>query len=380
MKDEQSKGDSSRDDDEQSKHESSTNDQKSKEIKKQIGFVENCIEIDWLSSDLSELGVRSKRTLQRGELILYEKPFVNSLHKDNYNDYCYLCFKRLRFESQFPCRKCVQVNYCSLDCERTSWNRSHRLECGYIDLYQINELLEHHTKICSKLICSLFVECAMNKESMIKRIKESTKKTGRKLENNYESFAQLIEHPNQDKNNYSLISLLLIAFFNTRFKAECKSLFKSFFSEEELILVKLTVERHIRQIQVNALMITETDVKAKSKISDESTALEPFPVFDCVNIGIGIFTQLSLINHDCRPNLSISGFNDQSVLIKTNQKVNKQEWLCFSYGAHHLYQRLAKRKALLFDTYFFVSRLRALVIKRVSSNLKYKIFVLGLPL
>lgn len=331
---------------------------KTKLIKK-YAFAENCIEVDWLSSDLKELGIRSKRNLLKGEIILHEKPFVNSLHKENYNDYCYFCFKRLTFESQVPCRNCIQINYCCSDCETQSFDKFHKLECGYIDLYQINELLEHHTKICSKLICSLFVECDLNKEKMMNRIKQSTKKSGRKMEYNYESFAQLIQHQNHDKNNYSLISLLLIAFFNTRFKAECKSLFKSFFEESELIILKLTIERHIRQIQVNALMITETDIKPKSKINSEQSELEQFPIFESVNIGIGIFINLSLINHDCKPNLSISGFNNQSVLIKTNQNVNKQEWLCFSYGAHFNYQSVEKRKKLLWETYFFDCRCNA---------------------
>lgn len=323
------------------------------------GFVENCIEIDWLTGDLSELGVRARRDLAEGERILYERPFVNSLHKENYDDYCYRCFKKLSLESQFACRCCVQVNYCSLKCEARSWDKFHRIECGYIDLYQINELLEHHTKICSKLICGLFIDADLNKEKMMTRIKESTKKSGRKLEDNYESFAQLIEHHNQDKNNYSLISLLLCAFFNSRFKVQCKSLFKSFFEEDELVTLKLTIERHIRQIQVNALMITETDVKPKSKISSTEGVLEPFPIFESVNIGIGIFISLSLINHDCQPNLSISGFNDQRVLIKTNRKVGKPEWLCFSYGAHYQYQKISRRKTLLWETYFFDCRCAA---------------------
>ena len=319
------------------------------------GFVESCIEIDWLSSDLSELGVRSKRALPKGEIILNESPFVNSLHKDNYNDFCYLCFKKLNFESQIPCRHCIQVNYCGLNCEVKCWDKFHQIECGYLDLYLINELLEHHTKICSKLICNLFLECDLVKERMICRIKESTKKSGRKLENNYESFVQLIQHESQDKNNYSLISLLLIAFFNTRFKDISKSLFKSFFEEDELILLKLTIEKHIRQIQVNALMITEIDIKSKSQISssNDSSVIEPFPIFESTNLGIGIFICLSLINHDCKPNLSISGFNNQRVLIKTNQRVEKQEWICFSYGAHFNYQKVEKRLKLLYDTYFF---------------------------
>ena len=217
------------------------------------GFVENCIEIDWLTGDLSELGVRARRDLALGERVLYERPFVNSLHKENYSDYCYLCFKRLSFEVQFPCRCCIQVNYCSAECETRSWRKFHRIECGYIDLYQINELLEHHTKICSKLICGLFIDADFDKQKMIARIKDSTKKSGRKLEDTYESFAQLIEHHNQDKNNYSLISLLLCAFFNSRFKVQCKSLFKSFFEDDELITLKLTVEKHIRQIQVGGM-------------------------------------------------------------------------------------------------------------------------------
>lgn len=221
------------------------------------GFVENCIEIDWLTGDLSELGVRARRDLAQGERILYERPFVNSLHKENYDDFCYLCFKKLSFEVQFPCRCCVQVCYCSAECEARSWRKFHRIECGYIDLYQINELLEHHTKICSKLICGLFIDADLDKQKMIARIKDSTKKSGRKLEDSYESFAQLIEHHNQDKNNYSLISLLLCAFFNSRFKVQCKSLFKSFFEEDELITLKLTIEKHIRQIQVRQMNATK---------------------------------------------------------------------------------------------------------------------------
>ena len=100
-------------------------------------------------------------------------------------------------------------------------------------------------------------------------------------------------------------------------------------------------------------MITETDIKPKSRIVSNESGLEPFPIFKSVNIGIGIFISLSLINHDCQPNLSISGFNGQRVLIKSNRRVVKQEWLCFSYGAHFEYQKVEKRKTLLWETYFF---------------------------
>lgn len=103
-------------------------------------------------------------------------------------------------------------------------------------------------------------------------------------------------------------------------------------------------------------MITETDIKPKSRIDSNEGSLEPFPIFESVNVGIGIFISLSLINHDCQPNLSISGFDDQRVLIKTNRKVGKQEWLAFSYGAHYAYQKVTKRKTLLWETYFFDCR------------------------
>lgn len=106
-------------------------------------------------------------------------------------------------------------------------------------------------------------------------------------------------------------------------------------------------------------MITETDIKPKSKIASHESSLEQFPIFESVNIGIGIFISLSLINHDCQPNLSISGFNGQRVLIKSNRKVAKQEWLCFSYGAHFEYQKVDRRKTLLWETYFFDCRCTA---------------------
>lgn len=82
--------------------------------------------------------IQAENDIEAGELIVDEPPFVSVLLGSSFEEYCFECQEKLLPPKQniCYCRQCINVSYCSRDCEKKSW-KIHKYECPYIKLLGI---------------------------------------------------------------------------------------------------------------------------------------------------------------------------------------------------------------------------------------------------
>ncbi|CAJ0956926.1 unnamed protein product [Ranitomeya imitator] len=119
--------------------------------------------------------------------------------------------------------------------------------------------------------------------------------------------------------------------------------------DNEVQILGSAILLHMLQLHCNAQAVTAiheeyeestTSLVARSNSSRLATAI--FPV-------------LSLLNHSCDPNTSVS-FQGRSVMVRASRAIRKGEEVLHCYGPHKLRMKFEKRQTLLKDQYFFTCR------------------------
>lgn len=100
--------------------------------------------------------------------------------------------------------------------------------------------------------------------------------------------------------------------------------------------------KHIRQTNANGITIT-----AKTLSNDAEPELEE------EKIGCGIYLITRLLNHSCDPNVVMSRFDGDVVVLHAIRDIEQGEELFNSYGADYRWQLLSQRQKLLKESYFF---------------------------
>uniref|UniRef100_A0A182SHC8 MYND-type domain-containing protein n=1 Tax=Anopheles maculatus TaxID=74869 RepID=A0A182SHC8_9DIPT len=81
-------------------------------------------------------GICTNRSLDVGEKVLVEKPFVLVLEAEFAYERCDYCGES-NAHNLLPCRDCTAVMYCSEECREQSLQRYHQFECEIVDDLQL---------------------------------------------------------------------------------------------------------------------------------------------------------------------------------------------------------------------------------------------------
>jgi hypothetical protein len=79
----------------------------------------------------------AKQPLKQGELLLTEEPFIQQLDVKYKLLRCHHCFRQLTKTNPVKCHDrncCWKLRYCSLECERKGWSKSHQWFCPFPEL------------------------------------------------------------------------------------------------------------------------------------------------------------------------------------------------------------------------------------------------------
>lgn len=259
-------------------------------------------------------GVRATSKLDRGDIVSVQQPYVSVLNRSNYELHCYNCFASLRNHTKFPCRQCTQVFYCNSNCEATSFDSVHKYECCYIDLINLCDNFFYPPMIALRTV--------LNTDKQV--LKDTIRDRNQPVDHttlNYGLVFDLVTHE-RDCSDYSLPAALMLSFLSQI----------GFVNDEELTTISKLLLRHIQQCQVNALRI----------FNDNNT----------IELGCGLFSTFSLINHSCRPNLSIK-FRGTKLILIANRDIEPGEELFISYGVDETTSSRVARKQYLKNNYFF---------------------------
>uniref|UniRef100_H0X7R5 Protein-lysine N-methyltransferase SMYD4 n=2 Tax=Otolemur garnettii TaxID=30611 RepID=H0X7R5_OTOGA len=343
------------------------------------------------------------RDILPGELLVKEDAFVSVLNPGemqplhhgleskwrtrvtNGDLYCHRCLRHTL--ATVPCDGCSYVKYCSQECLQQAWELYHSIECSlggllltlgvfchialrltllarFEDVGKIIRKLRDETSlkdICSpeskNLVKILNYDLGANEENgeIVQTPIPGCDISG-KYENNYNAVFNLLPHTENHSPEHKFLCALSVSALCRQLEAASlrplttglkSSKLKAAAAPEfcpDLDIWGVAMLRHMLQLQCNAQAITTIQQTG----SEENIITNSRQV----RLATGVFPVVSLLNHSCSPNTSIS-FCSTVATIRASQQIGKGQEILHCYGPHESRMGVAKRQQKLRSQYFF---------------------------
>ncbi|XP_048221188.1 SET and MYND domain-containing protein 4 isoform X2 [Perognathus longimembris pacificus] len=372
-----------------------------KEENKQISGASSSISL--CSDPLKGRYLVATKDILPGELLVKEDAFVSVLNPGemlllhhslqskwdtritNGDLYCHRCLKHTL--ATVPCNGCNYAKYCSQECMQQAWERYHSTECALGGLLltlgvfchialrltllarfeDVDNMLK---KLCDEISNKdLYSPESQNMDKTHNYNQwECEEKDGQvedpisgcsingKYENNYNAVFNLLPHTENHSPEHKFLCALSISILCKQLKAtSLQALTTGLPSSKPKVAMTpglcadqnmwgIAMLRHMLQLQCNAQAIT-TIQQTGSKESFVTSSRQ-------VRLATGIFPVVSLLNHSCSPNTSMS-FASTIITIRATQQIGKGQEILHCYGPHKNQMSVAERQQKLKSQYFF---------------------------
>jgi len=316
---------------------------------KKYPHLSKAVEVKSCESEGRYLSARQK--INPGDVLIVDKPYTTSLFSTHYSTHCVHCTARLAGEF-VTCTNCSKVKFCSQECFKDGMRKSHRWECGVLELID-NDDIGKMAAIAFRTISSTGYEYF---ESMAKVLdpantsytagdsQDSTKPTYK--EGNYLSVYHQIDNkgkrPTGDHLKRTFTALILTRYLQlTNWFPEhlresvCSPTFK---------FISAIMLKHIQACACNAYEINEFVKTGESMINSASLELAG-----------AVYPSISLSNHSCAGNTSRTSYGTTCV-VRAIQTINPNEKVYDNYGQFYHTEEKESRQQRLNAQYFFACR------------------------
>ncbi|NWI62239.1 SMYD4 protein, partial [Todus mexicanus] len=301
--------------------------------------------------------------------------------------YCHRCLRQV--VASVPCRGCSYAKYCSQNCADVAWEQYHRTECS-LGALLLTLGVFGHVALRTVLLAgfaevSRLVEWSHERdkdlgdpEARCKHLSETPdRRAGTRgipgcnddgrYQSSYQAVFNLLPHAEKHSPEHKFLCMLSVvaicqqlqeagleaAVLNRESPEEwCKPKTCEKASGElspELKTVAEAMLRHVLQLQCNAQAITVMQESG----SGDGAVVNKKPV----RLATAFFPVLSLLNHSCCPNISVS-FSGTAATIRASQPIPSGQEIFHCYGPDRCRMRVAERQQLL-SQYFFECRCQA---------------------
>ncbi|NXN41502.1 SMYD4 protein, partial [Rhinoptilus africanus] len=343
--------------------------------------------------------------IQPGQKLLKEEAFVSVLcpgescllqdnsetawdtRVTNADLYCHRCLRQLL--ASVPCRGCSYAKYCSQNCADVAWEQYHRTECSLGALLLTLGVFCHVALRTVLLVgfaeVSRLVEGSHdndkdlhNPEARCKHPSEAPDtRTGTRgipgcndngqYQSSYQAVFNLLPHAEKHSPEHKfLCTLSVVAICKQLQEAGLEAAVLNQESSEkcskpepcektagelspEMKIMAEAMLRHVLQLQCNAQAITVMHESG----SGDGAVVNKKPV----RLATAFFPVLSLLNHSCCPNISVS-FSGTAATVRASQPILSGQEIFHCYGPHRCRMRVAERQQHL-SQYFFECRCQA---------------------
>ncbi|NXA20738.1 SMYD4 protein, partial [Ibidorhyncha struthersii] len=301
--------------------------------------------------------------------------------------YCHRCLRQLL--ASVPCRGCSYAKYCSQNCADVAWEQYHRTECSLGPLLLTLGIF-CHVALRTVLLAgfaevSRLVEWSHdnykdlhNPEATCKHRSEApdtiTDTRGipgcndnGQYQSSYQAVFHLLPHAEKHSPEHKFLCMLsVVAICKELQEAGLEAAVLNRESSEpwskpetcektlgelspELKIMAEAMLRHVLQLQCNAQAITVM----QESVSGDGAVVNKKPV----RLATAFFPVLSLLNHSCCPNISLS-FSGTAATVRASQSIPSGQEIFHCYGPHRCRMKVAERQQLL-SQYFFECRCAA---------------------
>ncbi|NWV65813.1 SMYD4 protein, partial [Malurus elegans] len=311
--------------------------------------------------------------------------------------YCHRCLRQLL--AGVPCQGCSYAKYCSQDCAEVAWQQYHRTECP-LGALLLTLGIFCHVALRTVLLAG-FAEVSrlvgwshsgdedlQNPEGRCKCPSEApgvgAGATGipgcdsrGQYQSSYQALFHLLPHTEQHSPEHKFLCTLSVVVLCKQLEAA--GLGAAVFDQEspqqgskpkacektsdelspELKTVAEAMLRHVLQLQCNAQAITVMQELGPG----DGAVVNKKPV----RLATAFFPVLSLLNHSCCPNTSVS-FSGTAATVRASQPIPSGQEVLHCYGPHQSRMRVAERQQLL-SQYFFECRCQA-CLEELESGVK----------
>ncbi|NXV22182.1 SMYD4 protein, partial [Cepphus grylle] len=300
--------------------------------------------------------------------------------------YCHRCLRQLL--ASVPCHGCSYAKYCSQNCADVAWEQYHRTECSlgallltlgvFCHVALRTVLLAGFGEVSRLVKGSHANDNLHNPEARCEHPSEAPDtKTGTRgvpgcndngqYQSSYQAVFNLLPHAEKHSPEHKFLCMLsVVAICKQLQEAGLEAAVLNWESSEkcskpeigektsgelspELKIVAEAMLRHVLQLQCNAQAITVMQESG----SGDGAVVNKKPV----RLATAFFPVLSLLNHSCSPNISVS-FSGTAATVRASQPIPSGQEIFHCYGPHRCRMRVAERQQLL-SQYFFECRCRA---------------------
>ncbi|XP_073770267.1 SET and MYND domain-containing protein 4 isoform X1 [Danio rerio] len=305
--------------------------------------------------------------------------------------HCHHCLSQSL--SFVPCPKCSYARYCGESCQKDAWDQWHQWECPVgADLLAIGVLGHLALRVVLKAGQTEVQMGIKNTKDHVTTYKNDSPvqlslggDCGKSLDHtdcfhgsSYMGIYSLLPHVAQHSPaSRFLMAITMAVIYGKLQGGPPPNKWMSFKDEgvkaswqPEMSMLGATALRHMMQLRCNAQAITAVRVKEESGMAVQSSSE--------IRIATAIFPVLSLLNHSCSPNTSISfttGFQPDphnqlgcseghfdhpkgsrsgvTVTVRASKDLTAGQEILHCYGPHRSRMEVKERQRLLLEQYFF---------------------------
>ncbi|XP_008117659.1 SET and MYND domain-containing protein 4 [Anolis carolinensis] len=280
-----------------------------------------------------------------GEILLKEEAFVAVLCPGEEDIHCHHCLSPL--VASVPCRGCSYAKYCGSACARAAWQSYHQRECPF------GGLLLAMGVFCHVALRTIFVAGFEEVTLFVENDEEQT--TGISIpgcdadgryRSSYQAVFGLLPHVEKHSPEFKFLCGFSVA-------ALCRVMGKELFvgKDGENVAQDVLGEavlRHVLQLQCNAQAVTALRVSGCEAVARQEE----------VTLATALFPVLSLLNHSCDPNTSVT-FDGRTATARASRAIPRGQEILHCYGPHRCRMKPSERRQRLLAQYFFECRCSA---------------------
>ncbi|XP_055596096.1 SET and MYND domain-containing protein 4-like [Uranotaenia lowii] len=293
-----------------------------------VPYVDKALYFD--SSDNEGRFARTNCHLNPSYLLLKEKPHASVVCEEYCTTHCDRCC--LRVEVLFPCPNCIDVVYCSEQCQQEALNTFHKYECRFLPFLR---------KLGANIVCFLALRIiTQRREDYFLNLKEDLSQLSdddvtRLPVDDYRRIYNYVTHSSQRSPEDSLQWTLMAVLINRMllhggyYSSGCTNSYIG-----SLLLHNLQV------VTYNSHEIAEHQ---RLRANDSGTS---------VCIGAGLYPTLVFFNHSCDPGIT-RYFIGNAVYVRTLKNIPPGGTISENYGQLYARNERKDRQKKLFEGYKF---------------------------